>query len=1004
LYREAGWLGALPLPKGKKNPPPKGYTGAGKEYPTEAKVESWLSNKEICYGNIGLRLAEVDREFWPSYLPAVYAGNAPDGWELIGIDIDDYKGKEGGNQREALEYQLDCELPATALSSARWGSGGSSCIAIYFVPKGYRFMGKAADSIEIVQKRHRYMVAWPSVNPDAPTTIAEVDGKRVAVPARYSWRYGKPSDVGGSTAAGSAGSGLVVDIDGIPSIKPSEAGEGVAVLPEAWFKYLSRQGERETDDAISSLSEGELSDWVKNELRWEGEPCKRVSNALAKAVAELEDSPDSHTWLNSFLWQLFNLAAEGHSGIGQAYSDYMNAWVEHAGEHRGASPEDLQAEIDRSVMGALSKIEPKYVVKPDGAEYADDNEAVKHLPLRDDICVGNEIENVDRLGPIIGPMTINPGRPADSYDQCDRGNAIHFADLYGGNMHYYSPLSKWVFWTGERWEATEQDTLACMAFDRVRYEQASRAVELWADVAMYDPGNAETKGELKEATNAAKRMDRWYLQSGDRARVKNAVDMVKGEYRRDKDALDEDGRLTERGVLKGVLLTDELFDQKPNLFACKNGVLDLDDVEAGVRPQRKDDYISMNTGVPYISWKYIVNGDPITGEYPTGSPIPKQYQTWMSYLDLVLPLRAEKPIDSRNVMTQETLDQQAQKLRDDVQMVLGYTLIGGNPDRKLIFVEGSSTTGKTTMLKSIRKALGDYAGTGDESVFQTSKFNESLAANVMKRVMLVSELEDGLENRLKAKAIKRIAGDEGGITLREKYKNEARVVEPQFTGLVACNNAPAIEGFDEATLRRMVSVRFNKEILVADRTKAAETVAASIVVLSWLIEGWMKYAKRDAELKADPNAIGGFWENRPKEALLKQAEFSSEMDAETVGVEQFIKNWVEMRCDTKMNATNEFDEAMAQAEAAAKLKGKPLGTSHWAVEWTAQKSDVWDALRADALGKGMRITERGHGAILLEHMGIDPGNNKAARKINGELKAVYVGVRLRHNNGKLGKW
>lgn len=136
-------------------------------------------------------------------LPPIYAGNNVDGWELVGIDVDNYsKGdgppKRGAEQLRDLESELG-QLPVTALSGARLHTG--SCIAVYLVPKSYRFTGKAADSIEVIQKRHRYMVVHPSTNPDAkgadgsrPSTSGGAGGAR-----RPSWRTrGGPNRWSGS--------------------------------------------------------------------------------------------------------------------------------------------------------------------------------------------------------------------------------------------------------------------------------------------------------------------------------------------------------------------------------------------------------------------------------------------------------------------------------------------------------------------------------------------------------------------------------------------------------------------------------------------------------------------------------------------------------------------------------------------------------------------------------------------------------------------------------------
>lgn len=113
-YRELGWLGTLPLPPNAKEPPPDGFTGHGAPYPNDVDVRRW--RRERANGNIALRLAEVPREWLNGNLAFAYAGNNVDGWELIGIDVDDYGDKHGAQQLADMEAELGA-LPDTIVSS-----------------------------------------------------------------------------------------------------------------------------------------------------------------------------------------------------------------------------------------------------------------------------------------------------------------------------------------------------------------------------------------------------------------------------------------------------------------------------------------------------------------------------------------------------------------------------------------------------------------------------------------------------------------------------------------------------------------------------------------------------------------------------------------------------------------------------------------------------------------------------------------------------------------------
>lgn len=238
-YRKAGWLGTLPLPLGKKHPPPEGYTGGGRPYPDDVQIKRWQSGKH----NLALRLAEV-----PGYVPA---GSPPRGYELLGLDVDDYKDKHGAAQLTELE-ELYGKLPPTLRSSSRWESGELSCIYLFYVPAGYRYLGKAAKAIEVIQKRHRYMVVYPSTNPDAEN-------------ATYRWK---------------AKDGAYRDVPNL---------DDVAVLPHNWFVYLSCGGMPESDDPISDMDPNELIDWARTMYNdADGDPCSFVKRQLDKHIEKIE--------------------------------------------------------------------------------------------------------------------------------------------------------------------------------------------------------------------------------------------------------------------------------------------------------------------------------------------------------------------------------------------------------------------------------------------------------------------------------------------------------------------------------------------------------------------------------------------------------------------------------------------------------------------------------------------------------------------------------------------
>ncbi|OBH94281.1 hypothetical protein A5678_04445 [Mycobacterium sp. E2733] len=290
-------------------------------------MNRWRAN--YADGNICLRLAEVPRERLSSDLPFAYAGNNVDGWELIGIDVDDYGDKHGAQQLTALELELG-KLPATVVSSARWDDAPLSGTRIFLVPRGFRFHGKASATghtgpkhIDILYAGLRYLVVWPSMHPTGTV---------------YEFRWGRPGEP-------------LKTYDGIPPL------EHVAVLPEPWFRHLEN-GANNGVDAKSDMNFGELQEWAEATFRdCGGEPCTDMANKLAQYKAEL-DLSDSHHPMNDVVWSLTKNALEGHAGWHTALNDYLTYWRDLSLSKRDEAT--LNAEAMRSVDGALAKAKAQH--------------------------------------------------------------------------------------------------------------------------------------------------------------------------------------------------------------------------------------------------------------------------------------------------------------------------------------------------------------------------------------------------------------------------------------------------------------------------------------------------------------------------------------------------------------------------------------------------------------------------------------------------------------------
>lgn len=230
-YLAAGWTSPLALPTGKKFPPPSGFTGRGARVPTEADFEAWGADGTRT--NIALHL--------------------DDG--IIGLDVDDYGDKPGAATLADLEAELGA-LPQTWKSTARPETVGG--ISYFRVPLGLEYVG-GLPGIEIVQAKHRYAVAPPSVHPNGST---------------YEWTH--------------TGTGEV-------TLEPPQVSE-LPELPPRWVAALS---EKATPKGSKAQAAPTLSDEDTLSVIREmpsGEPCdhiKKAAGGIALGTARHDNYRDA---------------------------------------------------------------------------------------------------------------------------------------------------------------------------------------------------------------------------------------------------------------------------------------------------------------------------------------------------------------------------------------------------------------------------------------------------------------------------------------------------------------------------------------------------------------------------------------------------------------------------------------------------------------------------------------------------------------------------------------
>lgn len=195
------------------------------------------------------------------------------------------------------------------------------------------------------------------------------------------------------------------------------------------------------------------------------------------------------------------------------------------------------------------------------------------------------------------------------------------------------------------------------------------------------------------------------------------------------------------------------------------------------------------------------------------------------------------------------------EIRSWLQKLVGYSLYGANDSRLFVVCFGPSSTGKTTFAEAVRAALGEYAAAVTMTVFRDNQDDRPRPdlVRVLKKRMIMAE-ETSQAWHLHADQVKRLTGGAPVVArgMRSDYFHE---IVPAFTPWLLCNNAPTIEGADEAVRRRLVIVPWDQVIaqdLEDDRMRERLTSAeVRPAVLRWALDGWTAYAAtRDLSMPA----------------------------------------------------------------------------------------------------------------------------------------------------------
>lgn len=584
------------------------------------------------------------------------------------------------------------------------------------------------------------------------------------------------------------------------------------MLPQKWQDGLMRDNGR----VRAQVKDGEINTavqaraWLEeNMLGYDNLPSSEVARVTDHETLMEEFSSGAHDGMVARLHQIVMLGVEGHHGLKTGIDSIQRAFMEEVCGEMDEEKErrDRSDARDEFNRALLGEIQK---TKADlDAGYMEISSVGGYRAEDMDVDTSAVIEGLVSRMALRRSIVIEH----DTFMDNDTGRAEMLMHGWGDVLTPIAETKKdWAFWNEAK--------------SRLEVIDDGPMHKLWkAGVLIPLKEAAERYFETADALEAAGNDD-------DKKNRKIAIDLARRAQTAGNQSQISPGLKTAHGSSDNKV-SRACFDQAINLLGVKNGVIEINgpgEVEVGViRKGKMSDRILLNTEVAYVQ----------------GATHP----LWDDYLATFLP---------------------DEEYREFVQQTLGYCLFGRNKERLMIFLQGGTSTGKSTFIRAVQTAIGQYAATVSANAIFKEKSdaapNPETMSVLSKRIVFSSEI--GQNHRLHSDVIKRVTGEDE-ITGRGLYENSMTTAIPMFTPIIATNSMPTIQDGDEALWRRLLVLPFDvkieegdeKSVRIEDDEKALEAV------LAWLVDGMDLYLKH--RLKNRPERVI----ERGKEFIQGTSEF-----------------------------------------------------------------------------------------------------------------------------------
>lgn len=259
--------------------------------------------------------------------------------------------------------------------------------------------------------------------------------------------------------------------------------------------------------------------------------------------------------------------------------------------------------------------------------------------------------------------------------------------------------------------------------------------------------------------------------------------------------------------LDGIAAEPDEFDSHPGLLCCANGVVNLETGE-------------------------LMEHDPaLRFTKTTGT----RYVAQATHKDAVKVLEVADAPE-----------------RDWLQVLFGYSATGYVTEDLMPVADGRGSNGKTTILKAVTAALGEYARPAPEKLLMSGSGDEhpTLYAELFgRRLVTIEETAEG--GSLRVEKMKALTG--GSQITARFIARDYFTFEPTHQLFIATNHRPAVNSVEHATWRRLRLIPFPYRYERQDRLRPGDRPvdrglrdrltrpAQREAVLAWIVAGAVKW-------------------------------------------------------------------------------------------------------------------------------------------------------------------